>query len=130
MIGDQKDSSQAKQNVTPEKSNQQSLFETFSEWFKGLLKKPEDLPVVPMMTYDAAMKYFITERPSDPRIQKGGILRQKHPKGYLLALMFLDNNEEFVLRPDQKPYGRQLIAKELDKELMDTFSDKNLILVE
>ena len=105
----------------------QEIISQISEWLQDFLKMAE---VIPIMTYEDAIQYFITSRPSDPRVQKGGILRQPHPQGQLLVQMFLDNNDQIVHRPDGKPYGRYLVAKELDEELQDTFGKQNLIIVE
>ena len=44
--------------------------------------------------------------------------------------VFLDRENDLVLRPDGKPYGRQLVVRELDAELRDTFGNKDLIIVE
>ncbi|MEM1169443.1 MAG: hypothetical protein AAGJ08_10315 [Cyanobacteria bacterium P01_H01_bin.35] len=105
----------------------QEVVSQFSEWLQDFLKMAE---VIPVMTYEDAIQYFITSRPSDPRVQKGGILRQPHPQGQFLAQMFLDNNDQIVHRPDGKPYGRYLVAKQLDEELQDTFGKQDLIIVE
>ena len=116
------------------KSNKSSVDEfhqaitlQFSDWLKDLLKIKEVLPV---MTYEDAMQYFVTDRPSDPRVKKGALLRQPHPQGQLLAQMFLDSNNEVIDRSDGKPYGRQLVAKKLDTELQDAFDNQDLIIVE
>ncbi|OZH52842.1 hypothetical protein AFK68_21700 [Hydrocoleum sp. CS-953] len=98
-----------------------------SNCFKDLGETRE---VIPIMTYEDAIKYFITDRPSDPRVKKGYILRQTHPQGQLLAQMFLDSNNEIIDRSDGKPYGRQLVTKKLDAELEDAFDNQDLIIVE
>ncbi len=105
----------------------QGLFSQLSEWLKDLLKVPE---VIPMMTYDDAIKYFFSDRPNDPRVKKGALLRLPHPQGQLLAQMFLDGNNQIIDRSDGKPYGRQLVARKLDAELSDAFDDQDLIIVE
>lgn len=104
-----------------------SIADQYQQWLRDLLRLPE---VVPVMTYEAAIQYFVTDRPSDPRVEKGAILRQPHSQGYHLAQVFLDSNNNLVRRSDGKPYGRQLVAKKLDEELLDTFGPKNLIVVE
>lgn len=105
----------------------QAITSQLSDWLKDLLKIRE---VIPVMTYEDAIQYFITDRPSDPRVKKGALLRQPHPQGQLLAQMFLDSNNEVIDRPDGKPYGRQLVAKKLDPELQDAFDNQDLIIVE
>lgn len=105
----------------------QEIASQFSEWLQDFLQKAE---IVPVMTYEEAMQYFVTNRPSDPRVKKGGILREPHPEGQFLAQLFLDGNNQIVYRRDGKPYGRYLVAKKLDEELEDTFDNKDLIIVE
>ena len=105
----------------------QAITLQFSDWLKDLLKIKE---VVPVMTYEDAIQYFVTDRPSDPRVEKGAILRQSHPKGQFLAQMFLDGNNQILYCSTGKPYGRKLVAKKLDRELQDTFGTKDLIIVE
>ncbi len=107
--------------------NHKLIVSQFSEWLRYLLRIQE---IVPIMTYESAIQYFVTNRPEDRRVKKGAMLRQHHPQGYHLAQVFLDRNNQLVHSPDGKPYGRQLVTKELDEELWDTFGDKDLIIVE
>lgn len=105
----------------------QNIVLEFGEWLRNVVKLPE---VIPIITYEDMIKYFITDRPNDPRIRKGAILRQTHPQGYHLAQVFLDKNNQVVLSSNSVPYGRQLIARELDDELSEVFGNKELIIVE
>ncbi|QIR36877.1 hypothetical protein HCG51_09075 [Tolypothrix sp. PCC 7910] len=82
------------------------------------------------MTYESAIQYFVTDHPSDSITKKGAIIRQIHPQGHHLVQVFLNAQNQLILRPDGKLYGRQLVARELDKELSDTFGDQDLIIVE
>ena len=93
----------------------------------GLFKTKE---LIPVMTYESAIEYFVTDRPADPRIVKGAILHQPHRQGQHLAQVFLDKNNQLVCRHDGKPYGRQLVAERLDEELLEVFDGTNLIIVE
>ena len=119
------DTGQFDKGETPKFSYQSKLSE-FIEWLQDLFKMRQ---VVPIMTYDAAMKYFITDRP-DPKIKKGAILKQKHSQGIHLWQVFLNENNELVLGSDQIPYGRQLVARKMDEELSTTFGKNDLIIVE
>lgn len=103
------------------------IFSQLEERLRDILRLPE---VIPILTYESTIQYFVTDRPSDPRVNKGAILRQSHPQGHHIVQVFLDAQNNLVLRPDGKPYGRQLVARELDEELRDTFGDKDLIIVE
>ncbi|HIK12891.1 MAG TPA: hypothetical protein IGS52_21970 [Oscillatoriaceae cyanobacterium M33_DOE_052] len=103
------------------------VFEQFGELLRDLLKLTE---VVPMMTYEDAIKYFVTDRPKDPRIRKGAILRKPHRQGHHVIQIFLDENNDPVCDSGGQPHGRQLVARELDYELQEYFGDKYLIIVE
>lgn len=99
----------------------------FSDLLKDILKVPE---VVPIISYESAIQYFVTNRPADSRVTKGAILRQPHSQGQHLYQVFLDSNNQLVCSDDGKPYGRQFVAKQLDKELQETFDEQDLIVVE
>ena len=86
--------------------------------------------VKPILTYKEVIQYFITDRPSNPSVKKGAIIRQPHKKGQELIQFFLDSNNEIVYASNKKPYGRKLVAKQLDDELEDNFGNENLIIVE
>lgn len=105
----------------------EQLILLLSKWLQDLLKVQE---IIPLMTYDSAIKYFVTDRPSDSRVKKGAILRKPHKQGYYLAQVFLDSTNNVLCFTNGKPYGRQLVARELDEELKDTFGNKDLIIVE
>lgn len=110
----------------PEHGFERDVFAQFGDLLRDLLKLTE---VVPLMTYEEAIKYFVTDRPKDPRIKKGAILRKSHLQGHHLVQMFLDKNNKLVCGLDGKPYGRQLVARELDEELQECFGDKDLIIL-
>lgn len=97
----------------------QDILLEFGEWLRNVVKLPE---VIPIITYEDTIKYFITDRPNDTRIRKGAILRQPHPQGYHLAQVFLDKNNQVILSPNGVPYGRQLVTRELDEELLEAVS--------
>jgi hypothetical protein len=86
--------------------------------------------VVPVMTYRAAIEYFVNEAPPEARVSKGIMLRRPHPNGYLFLQTFLDGSNGLVTRPDGAPHGRRLIVNRLDPELDDIFGDQDLVVVE
>ncbi|GET39845.1 hypothetical protein [Microseira wollei] len=83
-----------------------------------------------IMNYDTAIRYFVTERPPDPRIKKGAMLRSHRKKGYLFSQVFLDKENQLVCKQNGIPYGRQILVKQFDEELNESFGDKDLIIVE
>jgi hypothetical protein len=103
------------------------IISQFEEVLRDILRLPE---VIPILTYESAIQYFVADRPTNSRVKKGAILHQSHPQGHQIVQVFLDTQNNLVLRADGKPYGRQLVARELDEELRDTFGDKDLIIVE
>jgi len=98
----------------------------FDLLFKDLPTVPEEL--VQILTYEEVIKY-LARCSSDPEIKKisrkGIVFRQFHALGQT----FLDENNQIILDSQAKPYGRQLIAKELDDELKETFGDKHYFIV-
>lgn len=120
-----KDSSDQKQeNFSEEK---QKFKYKLDDFWQKLFKEPK---VVPLMTYEDVIKYFVSNRPSDSRVKKGVLLRMSHSQGQLLAQMFLDFNDQIIDDQNGNPYGRQLVARKLDQELLDAFDKQDLIIVE
>lgn len=86
--------------------------------------------VIERISYHEALAYFVDDRPSDSRIVKGAIILKAHQQGQLLIQVFLDKANELVCKSDGKPFGRQLVVRELDDELSETFGGKDLVIVE
>lgn len=95
--------------------------------FEGIELEPK---IVDKMTYEEAIKYFIQQRPDDDQVSKGVILRESNSKGYLFIQAFLDDENNVVKKKSGMPFGRKLIVREFDEELSESFSDKDMILVE
>ncbi len=125
--GNKTDASQKDSEQSTTAQSITSQFDKFNKWFQKTLEKTE---VVSLAEYDKTMKYFVTNRPNDMNVKKGAILRQKHPQGYLLTQVFLDDKSQFVYNSEGKPYLRQTVAKKLDEELHHTFKNNDLIIVE
>jgi hypothetical protein len=90
---------------------------------------PGETGGVHRLTYSDAVGYFVSARPDDSRVCKGALLRQPHLQGHLVVQVFLDQQDELVCGADGRPYGRHLIAFDLDDELREAFGRHNLILV-
>ena len=97
-------------------------------------KLPQEPEVISVMTYREVVEFFVTERPRFPEIQKGAILRQKHPKKqglFVVYQVFLDGKSELVCRQDNGiPFGRKVLVKNFDEELSDSFQNKDLLIFE
>jgi hypothetical protein len=85
---------------------------------------------VDLVTYPELIAYFVSDRPAEPRVRRGAILRQRSRSGYLIRQMFLDQQDQVVCDPSGEPYGRTIEARDLDEELLETFGDQDLILVQ
>ncbi len=98
---------------------------------KKSISKLLDPEMVPYITYSEAIRYFVEQRQKHPKLfAKGAMLLEKTTEGYIFIQVFLDNKTDLVIQPDGRPYGRRLIANQLDKELLETFDQKPLVIVE
>ena len=99
--------------------------------FKSLLAKLIPNPVVlELMTYKQAVEYFVTQKPDEPKIKKGAMLRETNPEGELIIQVFLDESDRIVCDSNGKPYGHKQVVKQLDDELLEAFDNKNLLIFE
>lgn len=132
------DKNSRKENSTKEPAQESilgALSEKLDQWFSKIDQLVAKLTtkqskVIPLFTYAAAIQYFVDERPEDERIEKGVILRQPRPEGFLIIQVFLDGKNSLV--PDAKGqiHGRQLVVNKLDDELQEAFGNTSMILVE
>lgn len=114
-----KDSSDGDKKITRE--DERRIVAQFKEWLPRILAVPE---VQAVMTFDQVISYLQSDRPPNSAVNKSVVIRQNHAQGQLLGLVFLDQNNSFVCRPDGTAYGRQLLARKLDGKLQ-----KNLGLI-
>ncbi len=103
--------------------------------FEWLLNKANQLikresEVIPIFTYESAIQYFIDERPDNPGIKKGVILRKPSVEGQMIIQVFLDANNTLIENHKGQVCGRQLLVSQLDEELEQAFDNTNMILVE
>lgn len=85
---------------------------------------------VPLLSYGAAVKYFVTDRPADERIARGALLRHQVADGSLVVWLFLDGENKPLADAKGKIYGRKLLVKSLDDELTDCFSNNEILVFE
>ena len=98
----------------------------YEKWLRELLHAPE---VKPILTYEEVIKYFVTDKPADTEVCSGLIVKDEHNNGHLISQFFLDDNDELIIGQSNRPYGRQVIAEQLDEELNRAFDGKDLIVV-
>ena len=100
------------------------------ERFLTKVQIPMEPLVKEVLTYEAAIQYFVESNPSISSVEKEAILRQQHSQGQTILQVFLNKKNELVCMPQGKPYGRRLIVQKLDAELSEAFGDTDLIIVE
>ena len=105
-----------------------TMVDDLRTWTKRTL--PLEPQVVPLMTYEEVLRYFISDRPDDPRVAKGALLFDAHPEGKLLTQLFLDENNEMLSDAKGLPYGRKLIATAIDQDLDAIREDHDFLVVE
>jgi hypothetical protein len=110
-----KDSSDGDKKITRE--DERRIVAQFKEWSPRILAVPE---VQAIITFDEVISYLQSDRPPYSAVNKSVVIRQSHPKGQLLGLVFLDQNNQLICRPDGTPYGRQLLDRQLDGKLQPT----------
>ena len=81
------------------------------------------------LTYKEVIKYFVEERPSDPRVDKGAFVVERHAKGIMTIWTFLDSNNQPVTSDKGKPYYRKLKVTHFDKELEEMLDGQSLLIV-
>ncbi len=102
-------------------------------YVKPLLAQELQRPIAEIYDLDLGVcqgAYFVANRPSDERVQKGAMLRYFHPLGQVFIQVFLDGNNMPVCKPDGSPYGRRLVVRKLDSELCNAFGNEQLVIVE
>lgn len=104
-----------------------NLADNLKKYISNLLA-PE---MVPSITYSEAIRYFVEQRQKHPELfAKGAMLLEKTTEGYIFIQVFLDKKTDLVVQQDGRPYGRRLITNQVDKELLETFAQKPLVIVE
>lgn len=101
-----KNTAQGEHKITAE--NVRRIVDEFNKCLPRIQGIPE---VLDEINFDEAISYFQSDRPANPNVKKGAIIRQEHPEGKLLGQVFLDGNNHLICRPNGTPYGRQLLAK-------------------
>lgn len=80
-----------------------------------------------LLTYKDAIKYFVENKPAN--VHKGILIRKAELGGtYLMSQLFLDKNDEVMMKPNGGSYGRRVRVQQIDAELRDAFGDKDVIV--
>lgn len=111
--------------------NEAEFLEIMLKWIETLggknppTRKP---PVVPLLTFADTVRYFTEEHPGDAGIRAGALLRQPHPQGCQIFQIFLGDDDEVYVDNKGRPYGRTVVATEIDQELATKFNDHDLVI--
>ncbi|WP_282794534.1 hypothetical protein [Streptomyces sp. CC224B] len=83
------------------------------------------------LTFDEVVRYFVEERPDVPQVHHGALLtRQDLSYGFPCLQLFVDRDNAPCLAPSGAPYGRFVVARALDSELLGMFGGRELIIFE
>jgi hypothetical protein len=97
------------------------------QWFRNRKSHHIDVEV---LTYPDVITYFVENRPQDDQIRSGALLRERQRNLWILSFIFLNSEGSICSHPDGTNYGQRLRVRNLDQEMMDLFSDKDLVVFE
>ncbi|MFO7092576.1 hypothetical protein, partial [Limnospira platensis] len=120
-----KKSSQETKAITDE-----DMLGIVGEFNKSLPSLPENSEILEEISFDKVVSYLKSDRPDSPSLTQAAIVRQKHPEGTFLALVFLDENNHLIYLPSGLQAGRQIVAKKLNQKLSKFLGDRDFSLVD
>ncbi|NES05686.1 MAG: hypothetical protein F6K22_24465 [Okeania sp. SIO2F4] len=80
-------------------------------------------------TFDEVIKWF-PEHSDHPDIDKGVVFRKPDSQGEVIIQVFLDKSDRVVRDAHGQVLGRKFVVKKIDDELLETFDNNNVIIVE
>jgi hypothetical protein len=83
---------------------------------------------VDMLTLADVTSYFASERPQGPDIKATALLFAPHPSGRQVFQVFLDEADRLCADASGTPYGRRIIARRLDEELLGYLGGGELLI--
>jgi hypothetical protein len=83
---------------------------------------------VAVLTLREVTTYFAGQRPADPRVKAGVLLSVPDPDGRQVFQVFLDAADRLCADAAGLPYGRRVIARRLDDDLLDYLGGSNLLI--
>lgn len=83
---------------------------------------------VDTLTLRDVTAYFASQRPGDPRVTAAALLSVPHPGGRQVFQVFLDAADRVCADPSGAPYGRRVIARRLDDDLLDYLGGGGLLI--
>lgn len=102
----------------PDAGQIRALLRVLGDLWDYRLPIPRRRPsVIDELRFADVVAYFTEQHPGDPRIAAGVLLCQPHPKGRLVFLVFLDEQDRPCVDAVGVPYGRRMVAASFDDEL-------------
>ena len=83
---------------------------------------------VDTLTLREVTTYFAGQRPGDPRVKAGALLSVPDPDGRQVFQVFLDAADRLCADASGVPYGRRVIARRLDDDLLDYLGGGHLLI--
>ena len=83
---------------------------------------------VDTLTLRDVTAYFASQRPGDPRVKAGALLSAPHSGGRQVFQVFLDAADRVCADASGAPYGRRVIARHLDDDLLDYLGGGGLLI--
>ncbi|NEP81702.1 MAG: hypothetical protein F6K39_28190 [Okeania sp. SIO3B3] len=103
---------------------------------RGRSLKEELLNILPTQkqiqeeaTFDEVIKWF-PENSDHPDIEKGVVFRKPDSQGEIIIQVFLDKSDRVLRDANGQVLGRKFVSKKIDDELLETFGNNNVIIVE
>jgi hypothetical protein len=84
--------------------------------------------IVDMLTLADVTGYFASERPEGPGVKAAALLFAPHPSGRQVFQVFLDAADRVCADASGVPYGRRVIARRLDDDLLDYLGGGGLLI--
>ena len=98
-------------------------------FFGGAYGSRRRRPVtVDILTLADVTGYFASERPKGPAVKAAALLFAPHPSGRQVFHVFLDEADRVYADPSGTPYGRRIIARRLDDELLGYLGGGELLI--
>jgi hypothetical protein len=72
--------------------------------------------------------YFASERPAGLDVRAAALLFAAHPSGRQVFQVFLDEADRLCADASGAPYGRRIIARRLDEELLGYLGGGELLI--
>jgi hypothetical protein len=81
-----------------------------------------------VLTLREVTTYFAGQRPGDPRVRAGALLAAPDPGGRQVFQVFLDAADRLCADASGAPYGRRILVRRLDDDLLDYLGGGNLLI--